>query len=182
MLSMGTPVVQVISPNKMKAKVYLTGEDIQNVKPNQQVIIKFPQIQNTEYKGKVEKINSAVDQMSKGLEVEIAISSNDSRIKSGMFAEFQIETEIKNNSVVVPETALLPQTEVIINKDTGLQNSMKKYFLFVVDGDIAKMKEVKTGIINNGQTEITNGINLGDKVIIVGQNIVKEGQKVNVID
>jgi multidrug efflux pump subunit AcrA (membrane-fusion protein) len=43
------------------------------------------------------------------------------------------------------------------------------------------MKEVKTGIANNGQIEITEGLTLGDSVIVVGQNIVKEGQPVNVI-
>ena len=33
------------------------------------------------------------------------------------------------------------------------------------------MVEVKTGITNNGQIEITDGLNINDSVIIVGQNI-----------
>ena len=70
----------------------------------------------------------------------------------------------------------------LINRETGLQNSVKKYYIFVVDSGSAKLKEVKTGILNNGQVEISSGINLGDSVIVVGQNIVKEGQKVNVIE
>ncbi len=182
MLNMGQPVVQVLSLSKMKSKVNLTGEDIQNVKVGQKVLIKFPMIPGEEFNGKVEKINSAVDQMSKSLEVEIFFLTKDSRIKSGMFGEFLIETQNDANSLVVPEDALLPQTEVKINRETGLQNPVKKYFLFVVEKGTAKLKEVKTGIFNNGQVEINNGLNSGDSVIIVGQNIVKEGQQIKVIE
>ncbi len=128
------------------------------------------------------KINSSIDQMSKSLEVEIAFLKSDKRLKSGMFGEFYIETQNHSNSIVVPEPALLPQTEVKINRETGLQNPVKKYFLFIVDNGSAKLKEVKTGITNNGQVEISSGLNIGDSVIIVGQNIVKEGQTVKVID
>ena len=182
MVNMGQPVVQVISPSKMKSKIYLTGEDVQNVKAGQKVVIKFPTVPGEEFIGKVDKINSAIDQLSKSLEVEIAFLTNGNRLKSGMFGEFLIETDNHANSIVVPETALLPQTEVIINRETGLQTSVKKYFIFIVDSGSAKLKEVQTGILNNGQIEISGGINLGDSVIVVGQNIVKEGQIVNVIE
>ncbi len=181
-INIGQPVVQIISPSKMKSKIYLTGEDVHNVKVGQRVIIKFPTIPGVEFNGKVDKINTSINQTSKSLEVEITILTKDTRIKSGMFGEFLIETKNIANSLVVPEVALIPQTEIKIDRETGLQNTFKKYYLFVVDRNRAKMKEVKTGIANNGQIEITNGLNINDAVIIVGQNIVKEGQVVNVIE
>lgn len=182
MLNAGQPVAQVISNAKMKARVYLTGAEINQAKAGQKVMLKFPAIENVEFTGRVDKINTAIDQMSKSLEVEIGILTADSRLKSGMFGEFYIETENYDNSIVVPETALLPQTEVIIDRVTGLQNSVKKYFIFTVDNGTAKMKEVKVGISNNGQIRITSGLSLGDSVIVIGQNIVKEGQTVKVIE
>lgn len=182
MVNMGQPVVQVLSSSKMKSKVNLTGEDIQNVRVGQKVIIKFPVLPGEEFSGKVEKINSSIDQMSKSLEIEITFLKSDKRIKSGMFGEFFIETQNHSNSLVIPEPALLTQTEVKIDRETGLQNPVKKYFLFTVENGSAKLKEVKTGIFNNGQVEISGGLIPGDSVIIVGQNIVKEGQNVNVID
>ncbi len=182
MVNMGKQIAQVISPSKMKSKIYLTGEDVQNVKAGQKVIIKFPTIISEQFTGKVDKINTAIDQTSKSLEVEIEILSKDNRIKSGLFGEFLIETQNIANSLVVPEPALIPQTEIKIDRETGLQNTFKKYYLFVVENKIAKMKEVKIGIANNGQVEVTGGLNIGDSVIIVGQNIVKEGQTVNVTE
>jgi len=181
-INIGQQVIQIISPSKMKSKVYLTGEDVQNVKAGQKVLIKFPTIAGQEFAGRVDKINTAIDQTSKSLEVEIAIVSKDNRIKSGTFGEFLIETQNIANSLVIPEPALIPQTEIKIDRETGLQNTFKKYYVFVVENNKAKMKEVKTGVANNGQVEITNGLNINDSVIIIGQNIVKEGQTVNVIE
>jgi membrane fusion protein (multidrug efflux system) len=181
-LNFGQPIVQVVSPSRMKAKIYLTGEDIQYVKAGQRVAIKFPVIPGEEFEGKVDKINTSIDQTSKSLEVEIAFLSKDNRIKSGLFGEFFIETQHLPNSLVIPELALLSQTEIKIDRETGLQNTFKKFYLFVVDKNRAKMKEVQTGIANNGQIEIKNGLAIGDSVIIVGQNIVKEDQAVHAIE
>jgi membrane fusion protein (multidrug efflux system) len=182
MINAGQPVVQVLSPAKMKSKIYLTGADIHYAKVGQRVLIKFPAIPDEEFSGRVEKINTAIDQTSRSLEVEIAFLSKDRRIKSGMFGEFLIEVQRVPDGLVVPEPALISQTEIKIDRETGLQSTVRKYYLFVIEQHKAKMKEVKTGIANDGQIEIQSGLALGDSVVIVGQNIVKEGQTVNVID
>lgn len=181
-IAAGQPVVQIVSPSKMKAKVYLTGTDIQQVRIGQRVLIQFPTFPGKEFSGRVEKINTSIDQTTKTLEVEIGFLSNDKRVTSGLFGAFSIETLNNANREVIPETALIPQTEIRINRETGLQNTVKKFFLYVIHNSKAHMKEVKTGIADNGQIEITDGLAPGDSVIIVGQNIVKDGQPVHVIE
>ncbi len=181
-INIGQQVVQIISPSKMKSKVYLTGGDIQKIKVGQKVVAKFPTIPGEEFDGKVSRINTAIDQMSKSLEVEIELLSKDSRIKSGLFGEFMIEVQNIASSIIIPEAALIPQTEIKIDRETGLQNTFKKFYLFIIEKKKAKLIEVKTGIANDGQIQITNGLNIGDSVIVVGQNIVKEGQLVNVTE
>lgn len=182
MINMGQPVAQVISPSKMKAKVYLTGDDIQKIELGQTAEINFPNLPEKKYTGIVKKINSAIDQISKTLEVEIEFTGTTEGIKSGMFGEFLIASEKKENSIVIPETAMLSQTEIKIDRETGLQKSVKKYFVFTIQSQKANLVEVKTGIAFNGLTEITSGLHIGDSIVIVGQNIVKENQTVNVIE
>ncbi len=182
MINIGQPIAQIVSPSKMKSKIYLTGKDIQHVKQGQLVIIKSPTIPNVEFYGRVEKINTALNQTSKSLEVEITILSKDNRLKSGMFGEFLIEVESHPNSIVIPEYALLTRTEIQIDRETGLQIPIRKYFLFTVQKGKAVMNEVKIGIVNNDKIEITEGLKPGDSIIVVGQNIVKENQLVKVIE
>lgn len=182
MLPSGVQVAQIIDPSVMISKVRVSSKDISLVKPGQEVTVSIPSIPERKYKGKVTILDRAVDPVSKTLEAEIVITDADGHLKSGMYGEFMIATNSVHNSVVIPETALLSQTEVRINKQTGTQEPVRKYFLFIVNGLKAKLREVKVGLISEGRAQITEGVNVNDKVIIVGNNVVQEGQTVNIID
>ena len=76
----------------------------------------------------------------------------------------------------------MSQTEVTIDRSTGLQKPIRKYFVFLVKDGKAEIKEIFIGIKNNSQVEVKSGLNPSDTVIVVGQNIVQAGQKVKIID
>jgi RND family efflux transporter MFP subunit len=182
MTAAGTPIVQVINPKNMKAKIKIPSSDIKGIFKGQNVKINFPSVPEKSYFGTITQIDQAVDQFSKNLQIEVLIKSPDNMIKSGMFGEFLIETDIKENSIVIPESAIQNRTEVKIDRETGLQNSIRKSFVFIVKNDAAQLAEVKTGIVNDGRIEVLSGLSRGDVVIVVGQNIVKAGEKVKIID
>ncbi|MGK9368635.1 efflux RND transporter periplasmic adaptor subunit [Melioribacter sp. Ez-97] len=181
MVGAGQQLARVIGPDKMKSKVFVTGGDIYRVKLSQSVMVSVPVLDDKEFKGTVAKIDYALDKLSKSVEVEVELNNGTGELKSGMFAEINIEVEKKDDAITVPQSALLPQTIVQTNLETGLQNTVKKYFVFIVEDGTAKLKEVTKGIEEAGRAEITGGLSVGDTIIVVGQNIVKDGQKVNVI-
>jgi RND family efflux transporter MFP subunit len=159
MVSAGQPAAQVVNSKSMKAKLSVTGVDANKVKLGQPVEIEFPSIQNKIYSGKVVRINEAFNPVTNSLEINR-----------------------KENVNVVPEIAVQQQTEVIINKKTGVQEPVRKYFVFkIVDGK-AKLSEVEVGITSNGRIEVTKGLEQNDQVVIVGQNIVKDGNSVKIIE
>ena len=182
MVPAGQPVIQIISTKGLKANLKVASQDIPKIKKGQRVIINFPSFPDKQFEGYVYNLDEAVDPLSKTLEVEVGMKKNNPGVKSGMFAQFLIEIHKSNNTIIVPDDALLTQTEVHLNKDTGLQESVRKYFIFKIKNNIANLKEVKTGINSEGKIEITSGLSFGDSVVVVGQNIVKDEQKVQVID
>jgi len=182
MVPAGQKIAQIIDPSTMKSKIKVSSKDISLVKIGKVVDISIPAVPGKTYKGKIITVDQAVDPLSKTLEIEILITNSDNNIKSGMYAEFMIPAASVEKSIVVPEMALLSQTEVQINKQTGMQETSKRYFLFVVEKQRAKMKNVQVGLISNSRAQITDGISFNDTVIVVGNNIVQEDQKVNIID
>ena len=50
--------------------------------------------------------------------------------------------------------------------------------VFVVENQMAKRREVKTGIENNDHVEILSGVKAGEMVITSGQNGLPDGAKV----
>lgn len=182
MVAVGSPVAQVVNSGPMKAKVKIPSTEITGIVKNQSVRIQFPTIPNKLYEGVVSQIDYAVDQYSKNLTVEVVLKNGDGNIKSGIFAEFMIETVTKKNVLIIPENAMLSRTEITIDKETGLQESVKKYFVFVIKNGVADLIEIKTGINSDGRVEVTSGLKVGDVIVVVGQNIVKTGEKVKIID
>ncbi|MFZ1289634.1 MAG: efflux RND transporter periplasmic adaptor subunit [Melioribacteraceae bacterium] len=182
MAAAGLPVAQIINSNSMKAKVKIPSTEIVGVYKGQSVSIKFPSIPNKFYEGIVSEIDQAVNPISKNLQVEISLRKPDALIKSGMFGEFFIKTSLKENSIIVPENSIQSRTEVKIDRETGIQKSIKKYFVYIIKEGKADLIEVKTGISSDGRIEILSGLNVGDTIVVVGQNIVKTGDKVKIID
>lgn len=182
MVAAGIPVIQVISGGSMKAKVKIPATEISSIRKGQNVNVNFPAIPDKTFNAVISEIDAAIDQVSKTLEIEVTLMNTDYRVKSGMFAEFLIETSSKKNAIVIPEGAIQSRTEVQIDRQTGIQNSIKKFFVFVIKNGKAELTEIQTGINNDGRTEIIKGLNAGDVIVVVGQNIVKSGDKVKIID
>ncbi|MBS4036496.1 MAG: efflux RND transporter periplasmic adaptor subunit [Ignavibacterium sp.] len=182
MIGAGMPVVQIINPSSMKAKLKLASKDAVYVKKGQKVDISFPSIKNKKFVGIVTQVNEALDQLTKTLEVEVTISTSSPEIKSGLFGEFGIKTNERENVIVIPENAVLSQTEVTIDRSTGLQKPIRKYFVFLVKNGKAEIKEIFIGIKNNSRLEVKNGLSSSDTIIVIGQNIVKAGQTVKIIE
>lgn len=68
----------------------------------------------------------------------------------------------------------------MIDKD-GKQITEKEYYVFLEKDGTAVKQSIKTGIQSLGRIEITSGLNFNDHVIVVGQNIVKNGDEVKIV-
>ncbi len=183
MVPAGQPVAQMVGTNSvMKAKLEATSMDLGRIKKGQNVVVSFPAIPDTSFKGYVYEVDKTINAANITLGIEVRMKDSDPRITSGLFGEFKIETEKKDEAVVIPEDAVLTQTQIRINQARGTQEAVKKYFAFVVKDGRAHMTEINVGVSSNGSIEVINGVAFNDSVIVVGQNIVKEGQLVNIVD
>jgi multidrug efflux pump subunit AcrA (membrane-fusion protein) len=54
--------------------------------------------------------------------------------------------------------------------------------VFVVAGDKAEARQVTLGLANPIHFEVIDGLNPGDRVVVVGQNLLRDGVKVSVTD
>lgn len=182
MLPAGQPVAQIIDPRTMKAKIRVSAKDIQSVKKGYEADIVVPVLAGKTYKGRVVNLDQAIDPVTKTFEAEIVITNPDADLKSGLYAEFLIISRTIKDAVIVPENSLLSQTAVTINKEKGTQQNSRRYFLFTVEQGRAKIKEVTVGLTSAGRAEITKGLSVNEQVIVVGNNIVQDGQSVSVVE
>jgi membrane fusion protein (multidrug efflux system) len=178
---MGQPVAKIINTNLMKAKLNIPDIHMNKIHPEQAVYADFPALPDKHFKGIINRIDPAIDPVSRTIEVEAIFENQNNELKSGMYGLFHIEIGKSINSIVIPDNAVINRTEVKVNNETGATYTEIRHYVFIAQNDSAKMVEVHTGLASGDKIEISHGLQFGEDVIIVGQKIVKDGQKVDII-
>jgi HlyD family secretion protein len=169
MISGGT-VATLITKNKI-AEISLNEIDAAPVKIGQRAILTFDALPGKTLEGKVYEI-STVGKESQGVvsyTVKINFEDGAGDVKPGMSVTAKIITQTKNDVLLVPNQALKisGKTNYVLKALNVSKNDVKKS----IKGGIILNKEpqrvdVKTGISNDEFTEITEGLNEGDVVIL----------------
>jgi multidrug efflux pump subunit AcrA (membrane-fusion protein) len=117
--------------------------------------------------GKIKTIGSKGD-AAHTYPVEVDLSnSKEHPLKAGMFAHILFSPASNSISLIIPRDALL--------------GSIKDAQVYVIQGSVAKLRNLVIGTSSNNTLEVLSGLQEGDIVVINGQNNLKENYKVKII-
>lgn len=118
-----------------------------------------------EFRGTITRTTTALDPSTRTLLVEIDLPNPDHRLRPGMFVSATLVLEER------PQTLALPPAALVSDK-AGKS-------VFVAEGGTAKRVAVKTGLDDGAWVEITEGLQEGMDVIVVGKSGLTDGQAVH---
>ena len=101
------------------------------------------------------------------LKVEAVVPNGSFELKPGFFARVKIFTGSSKQAVVVPATSML------------YEGTRVKVFL--QEGALAQERAVKLGAKYGEMVEVLEGLSGGEKLVVVGQNNLTAGMKINVV-
>jgi HlyD family secretion protein len=155
----------------MMATITLNEVDVAKVRVGQRATMTFDAIDELTITGKVTSVDT-VGTVSQGVvtyTVEIGLDTDDQRIKPGMSVSASIITDVKQDTLLVPNSAVkssngsyyveMFSTPLISTSSTtpSLQGTPSK---------IAPNKiTIEVGISNDSDTEIISGVKEGDQVV-----------------
>ena len=128
---------------------------------------KFSAYKDKEYEGIIESVASRVDAQTRSILARAKIKNENSEIIPGSLLEIKILYNNKN-ALSVPDTSVMYEGN-------------KKFIYKVIENNLLKKAEIKTGIRNQGNIEILDGLVEGDKIIAEGLTKVRPGMKVKPI-
>jgi len=162
-VSSGTVVATFIKKNKI-AEISLNEVDTAKVEVDQKVTITFDAIEDLSISGKVEEVDilGTVNQGVVTYDIKISFDTQDERIKPGMTVSTAIITDIAQDVIVVPNSAIKYEND--------------QEFVEIMDGNTPKTQRVETGISNDTHTEIKSGLTEGD-IIITQKTTSSSSQK-----
>jgi HlyD family secretion protein len=167
-VSSGTVLATIITSKKI-ATIPFTEVDIAKIKLGQKATLTFDAISNLTITGRVEEIDS-IGTVSQGVvnyNVKISFDTNDSRIKPGMSTSVAIITNIKQNILAIPNSAIKTQNNASYIEvfNTALPEALPG-----IQGSISTTPPTKinieTGISSDTLTEVISGLKEGDIIVI----------------
>ncbi|MCX6187966.1 MAG: efflux RND transporter periplasmic adaptor subunit [Bacteroidetes bacterium] len=111
-------------------------------------------------------IEPKVDELTRNVVMRAACNNLTHEILPGAFANILVKLHIKPNSLMVPTQSVVP--------------ILKGQKIFVIRGDSTIEQIVKTGIRKDSQIEITEGLHVGDSVVVNGIMYLKQGSKIKI--
>jgi HlyD family secretion protein len=223
----GTEIMRVANLANMEVRVKVNENDIINVKLGDHAIVSVDAFPGRQFNGKVYEISSsaltsggagsnqaalaasASDEVTNFL-VKVRITDADAKLRPGMSATVDIETQTVENVVAVPVQSVTVRAEggktteqlqqerqkeakersgndleVEKEKADAKRNTEKlQRVVFVRKGDKVELRKVETGIADNSFMEIKSGVKQDEEVVSGSYKAIstqlKDGAKVTV--
>ena len=166
-LAIGDPVATVLDIERLKVTVGIPETDVDAVRKINSFEIMIEALDNKEITGTKYYLAIAPESRAQVYRLELEVENKSEEILPGMFARVEIIKQEFPEGLAIPLYA-------VISRDN-------KHYVYLEEDNVAKFRKVALGILDGWQIQITEGLKPGEKVIVVGQRSLDDGQKVNVI-
>jgi multidrug efflux system membrane fusion protein len=175
MIPPGRPVFVIAERSPVKAMFGVPDLTVKNVKLGAALTLTAEAIPGVEFKGWISRVSPAADPRSRVFDVEVTIPRPLSGLRPGMIAALTLPM-VKSST---------PVTVIPINAVVRLKQTPESYAVNVVTeqngNQVARQRPVKLGEAFGNMIAVTEGLSLGDRVIISGASLVADGEQVRVI-
>lgn len=161
----GMEVADISGAGKFKANVFLNSFEIDKIKVGDQV-----KIENSgkEFLGEISALSNIANSSNNRFEVQIE-SLNNAVIEANQPAQIKISLKLDSAG---EDSFFIPLSAVSIGQ--------QKNTVFVEENGLAKLLEVVIGKTVGDQVEITEGLKIGDRLIVENNRNLREGAKIEI--
>jgi len=159
--------VTVIDSAKLTAEITVPDKMLGKLQVGQTVPVIITALDNKKISAVIDVISPNVTSKDNSYVVKVKIDNSNGELKAGMFAKVSLQAESKDNVLTVPNQAI------------KIENGVN--YIYIVENSKIRKVSVDTGISNEKSTEITGNVKDGAEIITEGQNLLDDGEKVNIV-
>ena len=137
------------------------------LKKDLRVKAKFSAYRDKTYEGKIESVASRIDAQTRSILARAKINNENLEILPGSLLEIEL-LYLEKDNLGIPDTALLMEGN-------------KTFVYKIIENNMTKKIEIKTGVRDKGSLEIISGLSQGDKIVAEGLTKVRPNMKIKPI-
>jgi multidrug efflux pump subunit AcrA (membrane-fusion protein) len=166
-----TAISLIVGGSGITGTIKVPDSELPFVKVGMKAELVVSSVSDKVFVGRVSKVSPVLDTTTRTARAEVLFKDGAASLVAGMFGDIDVITEEKEHVMVVPVKALLYEKE-----------GRNGPYCFVVEGDKAKKRTLTLGIVNEESAEVISGLKLGESVVVVGKENLKEDSQVVVTE
>lgn len=160
------PAFLIFRQEKVKAVGSVPERNYHAVRPGHRVVLSVDAVPGRDFEAEITSISPVVDPITRTAKIEVTLPSQ-GLVLPGMFARATITAGERKAS-------MLPREAVSRLAGTG------ESVCYVVEGGIAVLRIIETGVDQGGFVEITKGLSPEEEVITTRSRSVRDGTRIEV--
>jgi RND family efflux transporter MFP subunit len=163
----GIPVANVVDISVLKVRVNVAEHDVFRMKVGDKVEVTTDVYPGVKFQGRIRTMSSKADD-AHTYPIEIVLNNTGEHpLKAGMFGQVSFLSGSNNDMLTIPRGALV--------------GSMKNPQVFVVEGTVARLRDISVSSEFGTQLAVLSGLKQGEIVVLSGQNNLKDSIAVTII-
>ncbi len=162
------PLVEVYDPANLVVEAAVPERYSAQLRNGLNLTVRLDAFPDSSFKARITRIYPFLEERMRTRTIEAEIDAEVS-ILPGMFARLLLPLNSVDDAVVVPNRA------VLVTPDGDR-------ILFVVSSDTAERRKVELGIDQENRVQILSGVSAGEMVVIAGNEKLKPGAQVRIIE
>jgi multidrug efflux pump subunit AcrA (membrane-fusion protein) len=158
------PLIEIADLNRLIIKTAVSEDIVSKLRRGQRVKVKLYADTENSIPGVISVITPGVNYQTRTAGIEISVPRSNP-LKPGMTCAVEFVTVSRSDAISVPLEAVM----------TDVKGRKK---VFIVKNGKAASAYIDTGIESNTRIEILSGVNVGDEIVVMGQDNLKDGVKV----
>ena len=161
------PMVSIMNYSNLFMEINLPESAIDYIQVNQPVHITHYTLPNDTLKGVISELSPAISSETRTFKGKILINNSELKLRPGMFVKADVIIDRSENVILIPKNVL--------------QTARNRKFVYVVERNLAIVRNIQTGIEDDENVEVLSGLSENDQLIIRGYETLRENSRVKVI-
>jgi RND family efflux transporter MFP subunit len=168
-LQPGAVLGTLLRRDPLLLKFFVTEQDAPRIRPGMKATVTLRDITVREYTANITLVSGTADLTSHLIAVTGEVEDNDHKyfLRPGVFCDVTIPVDQARQGIVVP--------------DMAIRASERGFLAYVVEGNVARERVITLGMhTSTGNIEVTNGLAVGDQLVVLGADQLSDGAPVKV--
>jgi membrane fusion protein, multidrug efflux system len=167
-LAAGLQLFKIAQVSNLRVLIDLPEVYVPRVAVNQPAELRSQTFPGEVFNGFVSRISNELDRTSRTMTIEVLVEDKKDRLRPGMFTQVRLVGTRRTPALVVPGDA-------IVTRPDG------SYLAIVRPGNKVKMQKVNLGRDFGAESEVLQGLEPGDNIILSPGDDVREGVSVQMV-